>query len=83
MTPADRAALAARLRDLALGPYDLLLADELERPRPRIGWRVHPGEVEAVLPPFGVVWVGNVRAASKHRDKWIAAGFDVDEVPRG
>ena len=68
-------------------PADDLLAAaaETERPRPLISWHVYPGEIEAVLPPFGVVWVGNKRAAAKRRDKWIAAGFDVaplPEVPR-
>ena len=92
MTPTDRAALAARLRE-AVGllafpggsaERDLLAAAaELERSRPLISWRVCPGEVEAVLAPFGVVWVGSRRAAMLRLGKFIAAGFDVAPLPEG
>ena len=89
MTPADRAALAARLRGFVDGSdlaWDDLLAAaaELERPRAIVEFTAPTGDtVEAHLRGVGMIWRGSVASAPAHAERWRAAGLDVGEVPRG
>lgn len=97
MSPADRAALAARLRE-AVGllafpggsaERDLLAAAaELERPRPRVEWRRH-ATVRAFIGEVGGYRIGRLLIDGCDHAPYIArltaAGFDVaplPEVPR-
>lgn len=98
MTPADRAALAARLRDIvglfAIPAGDahrdlLAAAAELERPRPRVEWA---DKGDGTVEPFVRGEHGPMplyRAIDADDAKYEftpayrSAGFDVDEVPRG
>lgn len=94
MSPADRAALAARLRGIALlhlmrTREDLLAAAaELERPRPRVEWRRH-ATVRAFIGEVGGYRIGRLLIDGCDHAPYIArltaAGFDVaplPEVPR-
>ena len=97
MSPADRAALAARLRHSVQVAADfgdsvvhvpsrdlLAAAAELERPRPRVEWTAPTGDtVEAHLRGVGMIWRGWLSEAEAHAERWRAAGLDVGEVPRG